>query len=167
MLRIACWDTRRLLQSTGATPVRGSGAQAKSVRPTGPTPPTEDIVATDGGRAANAAVRSPEDAAADDGARHAASPALRDLLAADRTRLANERTLLAYVRTAIGFVAAGGGLLYFFDVRSFEISGCLLLVAAALTLAIGVVRYRSIARDLTAFRSGLGLRGRGAGRKPG
>lgn len=98
---------------------------------------------------------------------HAASPVLRDLLAADRTRLANERTLLAYIRTAIGFVAAGVGLLYLFDVGAFEITGCVLVAASAGTLVIGVARYRSVARDLAAFKADLGLRGglpTGAGR---
>ncbi len=89
---------------------------------------------------------------------HAASPVLRDMLAADRTRLANERTLLSYIRTAVGFVAAGVGLLYLFDAGAFEAAGLVLVAAAAGTLAIGVTRYRSVARDLDAFRSGVGLR---------
>lgn len=122
---------------------------------------------SDGRRDQKAAVGPGEDAAAVDGARRAESSVLRDVLAADRTRLANERTFLAYVRTAIGFVAAGGGLLYFFDVRAFEISGGLLIAAAALTLVVGVVRYRGVARDLAAFKSAGGSRGGGAGRASG
>jgi putative membrane protein len=91
---------------------------------------------------------------------HAANPILRDLLAADRTRLANERTLLAYVRTAIGFVAGGVGLLYLLDVGAFEVTGWVLVAASVVTLVIGVTRYRSVARDLAAFKADLGLRGR-------
>lgn len=89
--------------------------------------------------------------------RHVAAPVLRDLLAADRTGLANERTLLAYVRTALGFVAAGAGLLYFSDVRALEIIGGLLILATVGTLLVGLIRYRRIARDLAAFRSGIGV----------
>lgn len=86
---------------------------------------------------------------------HAASPVLRDLLAADRTRLANERTLLAYVRTAIGFLATGAGLLYLFDVRGLQIAGIVLAGVSVIILVIGVGRYRSVARDLAAFRADI------------
>jgi putative membrane protein len=124
----------------------------------------EDHVATDGDHVGKVPSGRPYETPADDSARHAASPVLRDLLAADRTRLANERTLLAYVRTAIGFVAAGAGLLYFFDVRAFEITGGLLVVASVVTLVIGIVRYRGVARDLAAFTSDIGLRDAGRAR---
>jgi len=82
------------------------------------------------------------------------------MLAADRTRLANERTLLSYIRTAVGFVATGVGVVYLFDAGAYEVAGLVLVAAAVGTLAIGVTRYRSVARDLDVFISGVGLRSR-------
>jgi len=92
---------------------------------------------------------------------HAASPVLRDILAADRTRLANERTLLSYIRTAIGLVAAGVGVVYLFPVRLSEVIGGASLAASIATLWVGIVRYRAVARDLAAFRADLGARSGG------
>lgn len=86
---------------------------------------------------------------------HAASPVLRDRLAASRTRLANERTLLAYVRTALGFLATGVGLFYLFDTRIFQVVAAVLTAASAATLAIGVARYRAVARDVAVFEAGI------------
>lgn len=90
---------------------------------------------------------------------HAASPILRDLLAADRTRLANERTLLSYIRTTIGFAATGIGLIYLFDVGMVRVAGAALIAASVGVLFIGVTRYRSVARDLAEFKADVGVHG--------
>lgn len=68
--------------------------------------------------------------------------ALRDALAADRTDMANERTLLAYVRTGLAFLAVGGTCLKVFDTVPMRLTGGLCLVAGAIILAAGVVRFR-------------------------
>jgi putative membrane protein len=71
---------------------------------------------------------------------------LRDHLATDRTVLANERTLLAYVRTALAFAVAGVGLLKFFDDRTVDVIAWFFNVCGVATIAIGIHRYRAVAR---------------------
>ena len=74
---------------------------------------------------------------------------LRDHLARDRTVLANERTLLAYIRTAIALLAAGGTLLkLFWGNTAIAVLGGFLLAFGATTIAVGVWRFRVVARDL-------------------
>ncbi|MBS2936764.1 DUF202 domain-containing protein [Nocardioides sp. J2M5] len=60
-----------------------------------------------------------------------------------RYSLANERTFLAYERTAVGLlVAAVGALNLLRDSWAETLLGVALLVAAALTAALGMRRYR-------------------------
>jgi putative membrane protein len=79
---------------------------------------------------------------------------LRDQLAADRTHLANERTLLAYIRTALALVGAGAGLLHFFQTTGSRLAGGFLIVAGAVGLVIGILRFRTIRRHIDGRQSG-------------
>ena len=75
---------------------------------------------------------------------------LRDRLAVERTVLANERTLLAYVRTALAFVIAGVSAIEFLDVTALDLLGWIFVVAGAVTLVIGALRFTRTRRQLAA-----------------
>jgi len=75
---------------------------------------------------------------------------LRDRLAVERTVLANERTLLAYVRTALAFVIAGVSAIEFLDVTALDVLGWIFVVAGAVTLVIGALRFARTRRQLAA-----------------
>ena len=76
----------------------------------------------------------------------------RDELAIIRTHLANERTFLAYVRTALAFLAAGAGLLHFFQTPVLHYPGGLILVAGVFISVIGVVRFVAAKRRIAGSR---------------
>ncbi len=77
---------------------------------------------------------------------------MRDHLAHDRTALANERTLLAYLRTWIALVAAGGSIMEIFRENTvLEIIGSLLIATGFIILAVGILRFTSITRQIRAI----------------
>lgn len=78
---------------------------------------------------------------------------LRDDLAMIRTALANERTLLSWVRTALGLAAAGAALVELVDRTGSIALGWSLIAAGFATLAIGIVRFRMVRRQLAAKRA--------------
>ena len=67
---------------------------------------------------------------------------LRDFLAADRTMLANERTFLSYTRTALAFVIGGASMIHFLNGAFADVGGGVLIVFGAISLVVGVQRYR-------------------------
>lgn len=77
---------------------------------------------------------------------------LRDELAIDRTVLANERTVLAYVRTALAFAIAGAGALKFLTPPTSLIVGWSLVGLAAGVMGVGLWRYVTVARRISASR---------------
>lgn len=74
---------------------------------------------------------------------------LRDQLAIDRTRLANERTMLAWVRTGIGLVGGGVAIAHFYPAGWQVVAGGALGALGALTLVIGLARYRAVGARLS------------------
>ncbi|PLW67073.1 YidH family protein [Pseudohalioglobus lutimaris] len=73
----------------------------------------------------------------------------RDRLALERTRLANERTFLAYVRTSLSLIAGAAVLFQFFSaVHSYLAVAWVLAVLGFAVLVIGVVRFRSVQKEL-------------------
>ena len=73
---------------------------------------------------------------------------LADRLAISRTDMANERTLLAYVRTALTLAAGGVGLVNIFTMAAIVALGWVLIPAGAVTLLVGVARFRRARRTL-------------------
>ena len=82
---------------------------------------------------------------------------LRDWLAADRTALANERTLLAYVRTALTLGVAGGSVVHFLEGPVVDALGWTLIGAGAIALAIGVMRFVRMQRQLRRLSKAPGV----------
>lgn len=78
---------------------------------------------------------------------------LRDELAVDRTLLANERTLLAYLRSAMALLIAGISIMHFSQHLWFSAVGILCLPTGLATGVIGVVRFRTMNRAITAVRA--------------
>lgn len=78
---------------------------------------------------------------------------LRDELAIDRTVLANERTLLAYVRTSLAFAISGAGALKFLTPPTSLLVGWSLVVLAGGVMGVGLWRYLTVARRISASRS--------------
>lgn len=83
---------------------------------------------------------------------------LREQLALYRTVLANERTFLAYLRTAFALILAGVTLVHFADRRWFAIVGIACVPLGALTLAVGVWRYRRMQRKIFAVARYISVR---------
>jgi len=77
---------------------------------------------------------------------------LRDELAIDRTILANERTLLAYVRTALAVAITGAGIIKFFVTPVSQFLGWSIVVLAVGVAALGVARFRRVARRISMSR---------------
>lgn len=78
---------------------------------------------------------------------------LRELLAAARSVLANERTFLSYQRTALTQLAVAATFIRFFDHAILTVVGWLLVPASAITMGLGVLRYRrmrTLSRQLEA-----------------
>lgn len=71
-----------------------------------------------------------------------------DELAAIRTHLANERTVLAYVRTALAFLATGAALIHFFTPPVSTVAGWSFIVAGALILGAGIIRFITVHRRI-------------------
>lgn len=69
-------------------------------------------------------------------------------LARTRTALANERTLLSYVRTSLAFLAGGLALLQLVDAAWATVAGLAALPVSAVVLAVGVVRFRAVRRQI-------------------
>ena len=82
---------------------------------------------------------------------------LRDWLAADRTALANERTLLAYVRTALTLGTSGGSAVHFLEGPVVDALGWTLIGAGAIALAIGVMRFVRMQRQLRRLSKAPGV----------
>jgi len=80
-------------------------------------------------------------------------PDLRDALAVVRTRLANERTFLSYARTALALGGAGLVLLKFFSGPYSTAAACLLIVAGAITMGFGTLRFRAVQKTLKIARN--------------
>jgi putative membrane protein len=78
---------------------------------------------------------------------------LSDRLALQRTRLANERTLLTYVRTSLALVGFGLALLQFHPERGGRLAYTALAVAVVV-LTVGLLRFRTHRRQLTACQLG-------------
>lgn len=78
---------------------------------------------------------------------------LRDELAIDRTVLANERTVLAYVRTALAFAITGAGAFKFLTPPTSLLIGWSLVVLAGGVMGLGLWRYVTVARRISASRS--------------
>jgi len=69
-----------------------------------------------------------------------------------RTHLANERTFLAYVRTSLAFLAAGAGMIHFFQSPIVQYAGWFILAAGAFISVIGVVRFVAARRRIAGSR---------------
>jgi len=69
---------------------------------------------------------------------------VRDELAISRTVLANERTLLAYLRSGVALLIAGISIIHFAQQAWFYGVGIACLPAAAVTIIIGVQRYKKM-----------------------
>jgi putative membrane protein len=67
---------------------------------------------------------------------------LREHLAVVRSVLANERTFLSYQRTALTQLALAASFIRFFDHPALTVVGWLLLPASAVTIGLGMLRYR-------------------------
>lgn len=78
---------------------------------------------------------------------------LRDYLALERTRLANERTLLTYLRSTLYLLITGVALVGLTPVKDLFWLGIFCLVMSAVTLIIGLVRFRSLKQRLRSFIS--------------
>ena len=63
-----------------------------------------------------------------------------------RTNLANERTLLAYARTALAFLAAGAGMIHFFQSLIMNYTGGSLLAVGSAIFLIGTIRFVKVKR---------------------
>ncbi|MBN2398775.1 MAG: DUF202 domain-containing protein [Candidatus Aminicenantes bacterium] len=72
-----------------------------------------------------------------------------DELAIIRTNLANERTFLAYMRTALAFLAAGAGMIHFFQSPIIHSAGWFLFGAGITILVFGNVRFIIIKRRIS------------------
>ncbi len=77
---------------------------------------------------------------------------LRDELAVDRTALANERTLLAYLRSAVSLAIAGVSIMHFAHVAWFAWIGVACLPLGFVSGAVGIARYRKMARSIRQLR---------------
>ncbi|HEU4683544.1 MAG TPA: DUF202 domain-containing protein [Nitrospira sp.] len=75
---------------------------------------------------------------------------LRDRLARQRTEMANERTLLAYIRTALGFFIVGVPAVWWLDQPHVQMLGAASLVAGVLCLVVGIRRFLTYRRTMTA-----------------
>ena len=78
---------------------------------------------------------------------------LRDDLAVDRTALASERTFLAYIRTALALIVSGITFVHFFESAPIEAIGWGFIPLGALTVVVGVVRYRRDVKRMRPLRS--------------
>jgi uncharacterized membrane protein YidH (DUF202 family) len=70
------------------------------------------------------------------------------VLAVARTELANRRTLLAYLNTGIALFVSGAGLLKLGDSMWLETLGIIFMPASLIVVAIGIVDYRILRRDI-------------------
>lgn len=77
---------------------------------------------------------------------------LRDELAVDRTLLANERTLLAYLRSAVALVIAGVSIMHFSNAGWFWWIGVTCIPLGVIAGAVGIARYRKVARSISFLR---------------
>ena len=75
-----------------------------------------------------------------------------DELSRIRTHMANERTFLAYVRTALAFLAAGAGMIHFFQSPIVHDAGWFILVAGVFISVIGVIRFVAVKRRIAGSR---------------
>ncbi|MBN2346450.1 MAG: DUF202 domain-containing protein [Candidatus Aminicenantes bacterium] len=75
-----------------------------------------------------------------------------DELSVIRSHLANERTFLAYVRTSLAFLAAGAGMIHFFDSRLVQKAGWLILAAGSVIAITGFVRFVTVRRRILKSR---------------
>ncbi|WP_164101251.1 YidH family protein [Candidatus Laterigemmans baculatus] len=82
----------------------------------------------------------------------AAQLILRDELAIDRTLLANERTLLAYLRSGVALGIAGVSIMHFASSDWFRYVGIACVPCGALTVLIGIVRFRRVDRSISRIR---------------
>jgi len=73
---------------------------------------------------------------------------LRDHLAMERTKLANERTLLSYIRTSLYLVLGGIAFLGMKDLSEMKSMGYGALIASAIILIIGVMRFYQLKNHL-------------------
>ncbi len=88
----------------------------------------------------------------------AAELILRDELAIDRTLLANERTMLSYLRSAVALIIAGVSIIHFSQHLWFTIVGVLCLPGGFFTAVVGIRKYRSMDKSISAVRSKLAKR---------
>lgn len=72
-----------------------------------------------------------------------------DELGLIRTYLANERTLLAYVRTALAFIAAGAGMIHFFQSHFIHYLGWFFLAVGSGIFIIVVTHFIAEKRRIT------------------
>ena len=72
-------------------------------------------------------------------------------LAIARIVLANDRTLLAILRTALGCFLGGAGLFKFFGHPVYVIVGIFLIVISTVILFVGIRRYRTIKKTISAI----------------
>ena len=76
---------------------------------------------------------------------------LRDFLALQRTKLANERTLLSYTKFALYLAGGGIALIKIDNLRPLRLLGYVALGCSVLVLAVGVIRFVQLNRQLRVF----------------
>ncbi len=77
------------------------------------------------------------------------------VLAIARTELANRRTLLSYLNTGIALFVSGAGLLKLSDSPWLEVLGTIFMPVSLIVVAIGIVDYRILRKDIESERTKL------------
>lgn len=77
------------------------------------------------------------------------------VLAIARTELANRRTLLSYLNTGIALFVSGAGLLKLSGSPWLEVLGTIFMPVSLIVVAIGIVDYRILRKDIESERTKL------------
>lgn len=77
------------------------------------------------------------------------------VLAIARTELANRRTLLSYLNTGIALFVSGAGLLKLSGSPWLEVLGTIFMPVSLVVVAIGIVDYRILRKDIESERTKL------------